>query len=212
MNPYIVKQGDYLDKIAHALRFDADKVWNDPANAELKKQRDPDVLLPGDILQVPEVEPQWLPFQSGVTNRYVATIPKASVRLTFKNDKGPLANEPYAVLGLASTQEGTTDGDGGLVLTIPVVVRECQVAFPQQGIVHAVRVGDMDPIDDPSGVRKRLQHLGYGRPPGDAAPSEDEVEAADQVAILAFQKDSALPLTGVVDDATKAALIKAHGT
>ena len=35
MKPYVVKQGDYLNKLAHRLCFDAEKVWNDPANAEL---------------------------------------------------------------------------------------------------------------------------------------------------------------------------------
>ena len=53
--PYVVKAGDYTKKLAHTLGFDADEVWNDPKNAELKKLRkDPDMLVAGDVLFVPE--------------------------------------------------------------------------------------------------------------------------------------------------------------
>jgi hypothetical protein len=38
MKPYVVKQGDYVDRIAHAHGVDPDDIWNDPKNAELKKQ------------------------------------------------------------------------------------------------------------------------------------------------------------------------------
>ncbi|APR86243.1 Hypothetical protein A7982_11592 [Minicystis rosea] len=211
MKPYVIKQGDYLEKVAHALGFDADEVWNEPKNAELKKQRDPNLLHPGDVLYVPDRTPQWLPLRSGTDNLYIAKVPRTTVRLVFKDVDKPRANEPYVILGMGEPEEGTTDGDGVLEIKVPVHIREVQISFPKSRITYPIHIGDMDPIEEPTGVRKRLLHLGYG-----AAPSADEdvanedLEAADRLAILAFQQDQGLEATGSMDDATRAALAKAH--
>ena len=73
----------------------------------------------------------------------------------------------------------------------------------------------MDPIDEPSGVRKRLRHLGYHcdplRPEGPDSP-EEALAALDRSAIQAFQQDHQIAPTGEIDDATRAALVEAHGS
>ncbi|MFT3765690.1 MAG: hypothetical protein QM820_09265 [Minicystis sp.] len=77
LRPYVVRQGDYLTRLAHRFGFDAEEVWNDPKNAEIKKLRSSmEVLAPGDIVYLPEPTRATLPIQKGTTNRYVATIPK----------------------------------------------------------------------------------------------------------------------------------------
>jgi hypothetical protein len=54
MYPYVIKQGDYLAKIAHRFGFDAIAVWNDETNATLRTVRpNPNILYPGDVLYVP---------------------------------------------------------------------------------------------------------------------------------------------------------------
>jgi hypothetical protein len=92
----------------------------------------------------------------------------------------------------------------------PVHVREARVSFPAKKLVFPVLVGDMDPIDEPSGVRQRLQHLGYLLP-GSETLSEDDVAARDRDAIAAFQSKKGLPPTGTINDATRAALDAEHG-
>jgi len=55
MQPYIIKQGDYLALLAYTFGFDANIVWNDPTNADLQKLRpDPNILFPGDVLNIPD--------------------------------------------------------------------------------------------------------------------------------------------------------------
>ncbi len=55
MQPHIVKQGEYLLKIAHEFDFDAVTVWNDAANEELRTLRkNPNILLAGDKLYIPD--------------------------------------------------------------------------------------------------------------------------------------------------------------
>lgn len=211
MTPYVVKQGDYLAKIAHAHGFDPDTVWNDPKNAELKETRAPNLLHPGDILYVPAREPQWLPLHQGTNNVYVAKVPQTKVRLVFNDFDKPRANEPYRVLGLGEPKEGTTDGEGAVEIQVPVHIREVQIHFPQTQVTYPVHIGDMDPIDESTGVRKRLGHLGYYQEPSPGA-GQNDAEENERAAIFAFQRDNALPTTGTLDDATKAKLLEKHGS
>ena len=55
MQPYVIRQGDFLAKLAHRFGFDADTVWNDAANTKLGDARtDPNILAPTDILYIPD--------------------------------------------------------------------------------------------------------------------------------------------------------------
>lgn len=210
--PYVVRQGDYLSKLAFAHGFDVDEVWNDPKNAELKSSRQsPNLLHPGDLVHFPRPKRVGSPLQKGTTNKYQVNVPMTSVHLVFKNEKGPIANEPYTIEGLGAREEGTSDGDGGLTIKMPIHVREIHVVFPKKYLSYPVRVGDMDPIDEPMGARKRLEHMGYRTPPSDEV-SESEAEQQDQKAINAFQRAHGLEPTGKLDDATKAAIVKEHGS
>ncbi len=210
MTPYVVKQGDYLAKVAHAHGVDPDAVWNDPKNAELKQQRAPNMLHPGDILYVPEPKREWQPLHKGTSNVYIAKVPRTKVRVVFHDFDKPRANEPYKILGMGEPEEGVTDGDGAVEIQVPVHIREVQVNFPRVQITHPVHVGDMDPIDETTGVRKRLQHLGYYREPSPGLGGD--AEENETAAILAFQQANQLPVTGILDDATKAALLDKHGS
>jgi hypothetical protein len=111
LRPYVVKQGDYLTKLAHTFGFDAEEVWNDPKNAELKQRRaDMDVLAPGDVVYLPEASKEGLPLTPGTSNRYTAKVPKIEVTLAFQDGDAPLANEPCEVLGLGGV-EGAAPGE-----------------------------------------------------------------------------------------------------
>ena len=66
----------------------------------------------------------------------------------------------------------------------------------------------MDPETEMSGVKKRLQNLGYLRP--DPDPEVDEGDLL-RGAISAFQEASGLPKTGELDAATREAITGKHG-
>jgi phage baseplate assembly protein gpV len=208
MKPYVIRQGDYLKKLAHTLGFDADAVWNHAKNADMAKQRQPNLLHPGDILYVPDPTLKWETLSKGTTNSYVVTVPKTTLTLSFKDAKGPMANAAYVVEGLGEKLEGTTDGNGVATLAVPVHIVECRVTFPDLDETFPVRVGHMDPIDEASGVRKRLLHLGYYPIWIDS----NDTDALDKQGLCAFQDAKGLPATGILDDATKAALSKEHGS
>src|SRR5262249_3005243 len=118
----------------------------------------------------------------------------------------------YVIEGLGAPLQGTTDGSGVLTAEIPVHAREVNVIFEATHVQYEVRIGDLDPIDETTGVRKRLEHLVYRKPTRGASESDSEAEEADRDAITAFQEAKGLEATGEMDDATRAALVDAHGS
>jgi hypothetical protein len=203
LKPYVVRQGDTLMKLAAERGLVASDVWADPKNEELRKRRpDMDVLAPGDVLYLPDPPKNWLPIAKGTTNRYKATVPKVTVHLVIQDEEGlPLADAPCVIRGLGDPVERRTEADGGLSIEVPVLLREVSVELPDHGLVYPVRVGDLDPIEERSGVAMRLAHLGY--------LSREDV---DSHAISAFQAAQGLDPTGEMDETTRAALETAHGS
>jgi hypothetical protein len=70
--------------LAYRFGFDADTIWQDPANEDLRKQRlDPRLLRPTDILYIPDQvdkEPVSHALQTGQTNSFVSNPPKSILK------------------------------------------------------------------------------------------------------------------------------------
>jgi uncharacterized protein involved in type VI secretion and phage assembly len=211
LQPYVIRQGDHVAKLAFVHGFDADAVWNDGKNAELKaKRKKPSIVHPGDILYFPRAKQEGLALSKGTSNPYTVDIPKKTLRLVFKDDR--LFGAKYVIEGLGAPLEGATDGEGVLTAQIPVHLREVNVVFPAVHVEYGVLLGDLDPIEETTGVRKRLEHLGHRAATQGDSESDAEAEAADREAIAAFQTAQGMEATGTLDDATRAALADAHGS
>jgi hypothetical protein len=207
MKPYVIQQGDHLTKLAFQMGFDAEQVWSDPANAELRQKRtDKDVLCPGDVVFVPDGPRRALPLQGGTSNRYEAKVPTAEVRLKLAKAGAPIAGETYRVEGAGRPIEGVTDSEGGVSFAVPVHTREVDLVLPSRNTSYHVRVGNLDPASEPSGVKSRLAQLGYL-----GHPLPEGFDEAARRALAAFQRAEGLPATGEPDDATRAALAKKFG-
>lgn len=214
MKPYVVRQGDYLTRLAHTGGFDPERVWGDAKNADLKSARaDPDILQAGDILHVPEPETKWLKLTRGEEHEYEARVPVVKVSVVVKEDGELLAGARYTVDGVGDDEEKVTDGDGLASFEVPLHTREAIVRFTESGAVLRVGVGGLDPISTDSGVRMRLEHLGFL---GGSAPGQDPYEGGGKrqlaAALAAFQAAQKLTVTGEADEATRDALVAAHGS
>ena len=211
--PYVVRQGDYLAKLAFVNGFDVDAVWGDPKNEELKKLRgDHHILAPGDVVHFPTGKKEGQPIAKGTTNGYAAKVPTVEVNLEFRNADGtPMAGEPLEIQGIAAASAAAkTDGAGKVVLKLPVTVREVTVGFPLRHYAHTVRVGDLDPGVEASGIKQRLQHLGFLLPTPAGPDAADDDDTLRQ-AIAMFQVKKNIEATGILDEDTRKALLDEHG-
>lgn len=214
MKPYVIKQGDYLLKLSHTLGFNHDKVWNDGKNAKLKDQRkNPNMLQAGDIVFIPDEPKKKLRLNKEETNAFVAKVPTVTISIVVAADDEPVKDAAYVIEGLGDDTELKTDGKGTATFPAPVHAREVVLFFKDQKLRLKVGIGDLDPADTKPGARMRLQSLGYfgGKVVGAeqyVADDDDELRAA----ISAFQSGMKLPVTGELDDDTKSALVKEHGS
>jgi hypothetical protein len=223
LRPYVIRQGDHLLKLAHQLGFDADAIWGDAKNADLKSLRgDGHILCPGDILYVPEPSPKPLDLAAQSSNAYSATVPTITVEVIFKDSDGKaFANEPYQVKGLAETaaddapEDPKTGGDGRVDFTVPVHIRELEVFFPRRNVVFRLGIGDLDPHDERSGMLQRLRNLGLiGENTGERLLSGAGTDAdlgRLEDAMKTLQASYGLEPTGEESDELKAKLQTDHG-
>lgn len=211
MRPYVIRQGDYLTRLGERLGFDPEAVWNDDANRELRERRgSPNMLAPGDVLQVPDeaVSPSFS-LRARTTNRYSAVPARVTVNLTLRQDGDVLANEPCEVL-IEPPQSVSSDGDGRVTFEVPASCEEVTVRLTQRERGLRVRVGHLDPASEPSGVAARLINMGYLSP--DRPTNEQQRELQMHSAIASFQHAHSREVTGELDEATSAALVEAHGS
>ncbi|MBI4917936.1 MAG: peptidoglycan-binding protein [Acidobacteria bacterium] len=208
--PHVVQQGDHLVKLAFRHGVPPDDVWTHPLNGDLAKRRASAAMLcPGDVLYLPATPPKGLPVRARSDNRYRIQVPKVTVLLRLVSSHTDFANRAFELRGLSAddpTAHGTTGPDGDLELSVPATARLLELHFPDTGHTFPLRVGDLDPPDEASGIAQRLTHLGYF-PSGVVAPDA----AALAAALRSFQRDVGLPPTGSLDRVTHRALLAEHG-
>lgn len=161
MQPYVVRQGDFLLKVAHRLGFDPDAVWNDAKNADLRQARpNPNILFPGDVLYIPDAtDPTLHPVVTGATNAFQSDVPTST--LTHQFTGATYASKAYTVQELEELTGLQTDGSGVATFNVPVTLDTVTVTFTETGDAFALAIGAMDPIDTLYGIFKRLQNLGH---------------------------------------------------
>jgi hypothetical protein len=204
---YVVRQGEYLDQIAYKLGFDAETVWTHEKNTELRETRkDHRVLCPGDILYIPATEErQELPLNAGEENNYQAAVPTRKVEFVLRNEDGPLPNEDFILNGLGTPIEDKSDAEGKVSVTVPVTARDVVLVLKNYGAFN-LRIGDLDPITEPSGLQARLMGLGFH--PG---PVTGEIDDDTRYAIQRFQVAKGLEVTGDTTPEILSAIQSAYG-
>jgi hypothetical protein len=212
MIPYVVRRGDYLLKIALRMGFDADTVWNDPKNADLRAARPNNRLLcVGDVLYVPEKPPRaWQSLSVGSSNKFKATVPAVHVALKFVFEGKPLASKKCTIRELPALGELTTKSDGALEFDVPMAMDLVTVLFADMGLIQPLRIGHLDPVTEPSGVYQRLNNLGcvLDEPDDSGAPSAQDLKEPLADFLRAEGMSDA---SGDLDDAARAKLKSVYG-
>jgi N-acetylmuramoyl-L-alanine amidase len=206
MTEYVVKQGDCLSSIAHAFGFTWQKLWNDPANADLRSLRkDPNVLYPGDVVNIPDRTEPSFSLTPNKWNRFVVSRKMATLQVRVRINGTPISDRSYALMVDGASQVGATDGTGLVTAAVPPDAKEAVLSF-KNGPTYRLHLGALDPVDTTTGVQARLAQLGF------YAGAVDGLSGTyTEAALRFFQASVGLPTTGFLDDATREALREAHG-
>jgi Putative peptidoglycan binding domain/LysM domain len=204
---YTVKQGDHVSKLAKQFGFaDFRTIWDHPNNAALKKLRqNPNVLAPGDQLFIPDKQVKKESRPTGATHRFKAPATTLFLRIVVKNlDDQPVANTPCKLQIEDQTFQLTTDGKGKIEKEIPKTAENGALTIG--GEESPIKIGHLDPVDQISGYRARLNNLGYN-----AGDSDDPNDPQLRSAIEEFQCDRNLTVDGICGQQTQTTLKQIHG-
>lgn len=202
-----ISQGEDIASLAHEYGHFPDKIWNHGNNASLKsKRKTPNQLMPGDEVFVPEIEIKHESKPTDAQHKFKRKGTPHKFRLQLKRLGKPRANEPYVLKYTDGTQKsGQTDGDGWIEETIPGNCKGGTLLLQGGKEVKPIRLGDLNPVEEVSGVQQRLNNLGF------KCGSEDgQLDDRTRAAVRKFQAAHALQETGEIDAATQAKLKELH--
>ena len=169
-----------------------------------KKRPNPNVIQPGDEVYIPPLEQKTVDCATDGSYRFQVKRPPAKIQVYVRELGEPLAQKPY-VLDVAGTRvQGETDGDGLVQADVPPDATEAVLTFPGTELAFLLQLGALDPLTEVSGVRDRLQNLGYDC--GEGNTEDDDLKAVLQ----RFQDDRGIDPSGALDDATRAQLGDSH--
>jgi N-acetylmuramoyl-L-alanine amidase len=210
---YIVQQGDYLSQIARDHGFsDYRTIWDHPDNQALKlKRKNPNVLLPGDVLVIPDRDLKQQPCATEKRHRFKTQGPGLRLRLVLEDVyKKPIENAKCVLEVENHSDYVTTDGDGRIDYPLPpnakrasLVIQDAQT--PYDSVPIPIKIGHLDPVEELSGQQSRLNNLGYF--PGTASEYDEPFRSA----VEEFQCDHGLAVDGICGPNTQAKLKEVHG-
>jgi hypothetical protein len=222
---HVVEPGESPSQIAARYGFeDWATIYQHADNADLReKRKDMGAIFPGDGVAIPKREPKVFTLPTGKRHRIVVKRPKSKLNVVVKDGEGePLAGKVFELRApsLPEPIAGTTTGDGHVTCNLPAALTQAQLVVwdsdDKKGMryVWALSLGGLFAPETESGVRQRLNNLGYhaGQASNAVADDGDEVPADPLgLAIAAFQEDNGLDVTGKIDDDTRSKLVEAHG-
>lgn len=189
-----VRQGEHIASIAAHYGFgNPDSIWMHPDNAELRRMRHPNTLLPGDEVSVPDLEVKTVRKPTGATHVFRLKSRPLLLRLRITGPLGePLSNVSGRFEAEDRAIDVTTDGNGVLEQPIRPDVERAGLTLGEHE--YSLLIGHLDPPETRTGVLARLNDLGY--PAGDPADLDPDQLA---FAIRLFQFDNGLEPTGEID-------------
>ncbi len=202
----IVGQTDSILSIAKSHGFFWKTIWNHGKNAQLKqKRKDPEILQAGDEVFVPKPEPKKVTKGNESRHKFKLKGEQAKFKIQLKQMGEPRKDEDYILVVNGTIITGKTDGDGKIECDIPNDANSAELKLQGGKESYTYSIGHLDPADSPSGVRQRLENLGYVVESGD----NDKMPTD---ALKEFQEKNGLQTTGELDGPTKAKLSELHNS
>ena len=215
---HTVVQGEHVSGIAAKYGLSSYKIiWDHAQNAALKQKREnPSVIFPGDELFIPDKDLKQEPRSTEQKHRFMLKAEKLTLRLVLEDlYEKPIANAQCQLHVEHETFDVMTDGQGKIERDIKPTDRTVfltikDVQTPINETLIAIKVGHLDPVEEESGQKARLNNLGYFAGPMDGGSDEDN-KAMFLSAIEEFQCDHGLLVDGKCGPNTRAKLKQVHG-
>ncbi len=209
---YTVEPGECLPAIAERLGYRWQTLWDHPGNAELRKVRqDPNTLLPGDKLVLPEKAVKYEAGATEKTHRFRARNIPRYLRLVMQTPRGkPLAHQPYLLqidgqfVPNAPGGGAQTDGDGVIECRLPRGAKEAVLTIDHD--TWRLELSGLAPLETVAGLQGRLQNLNYP-----AGPIDGVLGPRTREALRNFQRDHELLVDGRYGPQTQAKLKAVYG-
>lgn len=217
---HVVQPSECLNSIGARYGFSPQTLWEHGDNADLRERRkDPNVLLAGDVVAIPDLTLRHHAADTGKRHRYRRKAVPVRVSMKLVNGEEPRAGVPYRLEVDGKLLQGKSDDDGTVEFWIQPGTETATLRISAEE-TYDLHAGRLDPATEESGVRHRLVNLGYL----DADADDDELD----VAIIAFKRDHCgLEITPeelleyeddeyqkavLMDDATREKLVSLHGS
>lgn len=215
--PHEVKQGECIAKLAFNNGLAPDTIWNHPENAKLKADRkELYILSPKDMVFIPPKTLKKLPVNSGELIELQQQSAMEKLRIRFLHyDDTPRTDLPYLVSIKTSKNDiwpdaqGKTDAAGFVIVDVPpnATFAEILLGEGEDQEIHDFDLGFVNPIDTVSGVKARLNNLGF-----ECGEETEEMNELTIGAIKVFQRRYGLEVNGERDDKTLALLEEKFGS
>lgn len=204
-----VKQGESAESLAYARGHVVGTVWDHPDNAALKALRkDPHTLFPGDRLFVPAIRPRSEQCATAKLHRFRRREVPSRLVIVLADAK-KLANLPFVLTFEGRRITGATDGEGKLSVPVMPDAGDAKLVIDPHGrnLAFAISTRHLDPITETTGIQGRLRNLGFYDGPIDGLCTQRVA-----FGIQGFQRAQGLESSGRLDDSTRDALLRAHGS
>jgi len=193
-----VGEGESTSSLAKKNGFFWRTIWEHGENAELKaKRKDPNVLFAEDEIFIPERELKSVDKPTDAKHKFKRKGEPCKLKVQLMKAGKPRANEKYVLNLDGNPISGTTDGEGKFEHFIPGESRTAQLMLRGGQEVIPLRLGDLDPCDQATGIQQRLNNLGF-----DCGSEDGDVGDVTREAIKKFQAAFDLEATGEANDAT----------
>lgn len=210
MKKHNVIQGDCISSIAEDNGFFWETIWNLPENKPLRdERRDPNVLYLGDSVFIPDKRVKELSEPTNNVYKYRLKNTPAKLKVRILQDAEPRVDETFVLsIDNVEIKRGKIPSDGNVEIPIlpQAKIGKLVIGEGEKTEEYILNLGYLDPIVTLTGVKARLNNIGF-----DCGKINNEMNEETIQAITDFQSYINHPNpSGELDDQTRNALANLH--
>ena len=203
----MVSAGDCISSLSCEYGHRWTTIWEHPENAELRSLRtNHNILLPGDRVFIPDRTCKWELAPTERRHRFRRRGVPAFFQLRVMLGEQPMGRTRFRLTVDGRHCAGKTDENGYITAQVEPTAQVGLLAVGEPGCEFIIRVQlrHLDPIDSVTGRQQRLSNLGF------SVPVTGVADDATSAALREFQQKTGLEITGQFDTATRSELESRH--